>query len=123
MWIRTAAAMQGAIGWIVAAELDDAQRTQDADAVLTGGRYVAAIHRIDCEGCAAAIESAVQRIHGVRMAGVAPQSSTLVFEVASGARVDLADIRQTLAGVSEALNTVIALSGLRGPLPALFSAA
>lgn len=124
MPIRTAAAIHGALGWILAAQVDnDLPRSPVSETILTGGRYVAALNRVDCEGCAAAVESAVQRVRGIGMAGVTPQSSTLVFEIADGARVHLSDIQETLAAVSEGLNTVIALAGLRGPLPPLFSAA
>ena len=124
MPIRTAAAMHGATGWIMAMEFENEQpRGHEPDAVLTHGRYVAALNRVDCEGCAAAVESAVQRVHGVEMAGVAPKTSTLIFEVAPGANVHLADIEGTLMAVSEAVKSVISVSGLRGPLPVMFSAA
>lgn len=122
--INTAVAMPVASGWMMAVDFnhEDNQSSNDTDSPLLPGRYVAALNRIDCEGCAASVESAVQQIHGIGMAGVAPRSSTLVFEVASRATVTLADIRDVLAAVSDALKTVILLSGLSGPLPLVYSA-
>jgi copper chaperone CopZ len=124
--IRTATAMPTANGWIMAAELDNDYQHQSqsatADSLLSTGRYVAVLNHIDCEGCAAAVESAVQKIRGIDMAGVSPKTSTLVFEVVSGATVTLGDVDEMLASVSEALRTVIVVSGLRGPFPLVYSA-
>jgi hypothetical protein len=124
MPIRTAAAMHGATGWMMAVDFEDNQpRSHQPETILTRGRYVAALNRVDCDGCAAAVESAVQQIHGVGMAGVTSTNSMLVFEIMDGARVHLSDIQETLSSVSEALKAVIVLSGLRGPMPVMFSAA
>ena len=121
--IRTAAAMPVASGWMMAAELDNDYQHQPSsgEVLLPRGRYVAALNRIDCEGCAAAVESAIRKIHGIETTGVSPAGSKLVFEIA-GSGVTLSDIRDVLAAVSEALGTVIELSGLRGPFPVVFSA-
>lgn len=120
--IRTAAAMPAATGWMMAAELDNdyQHQAQRNEVLLSRGRYVATLNRIDCEGCAAAVESAVRKIRGVDMAGASPLASRLVFEIGRSG-VTVSDIRDVLASVSEALGTVIQLSGLRGPLPVVFS--
>jgi len=122
--ISTAVAMPVASGWMMAVDFnrDRLNESNESDSPLLHGRYMAALNRIDCEGCAASVESAVQQIRGVVMAGVSPVHSVLVFEVASNATVTVADIRDVLAKVSEGLRTVIILAGLSGPMPVVHSA-
>lgn len=123
--IRSAATLPANAGWILALELDDETKewAADADVPLKKGQYIARLSQVDCEGCAATVEGALQKIHGVSLAGCVPQSSTLVFEVSQDSVIHKSDIEEELAAASQALKKRIALSNLRGPLPALFSAA
>ena len=123
--IRSATALPGSIGWILALDFasDSPQWAPDADTPLDQGRYVAVLDRVDCEGCAAAVESAIQNIRGVALAGVQQNSSTLTFEVEGPASVHKADIEEELVAVGKALKRIISVASLRGPYPLLFSAA
>lgn len=121
--INSAVAMPVACGWMMANDFnrDHQPESNESDSPLSRGRYVAVLNRVDCEGCAASVESAVQQIHGVEMAGVSVQSSTLVFELGIHATVTLADLRDVLAAVSEGMRTVIMLSELSSPMPLVYS--
>ncbi len=117
-------AMPVASGRMMASDFDEdtRQESRESDVPLLRGRYVGALNHLDCEGCAASVESAIQQIRGIDMAGVSLPTSALVFEIGLHATVTLADLRDVLASVSEALRTVILLSGLSGPMPIVFSA-
>ena len=118
-WLKKVAAMPGTSGWMLAGEPGSSQGSEmpGPEMILSSGCYVATLNRVDCEGCAAAVEAAVQTVPGVKMTGVVPVASVLVFEVTDGSTVPLSDIRQTLRTVSEGIGRVIQLNGVRGPMP------
>lgn len=123
--IYRGATLPGSFGWILALDFDNEtpKLRADADQPLAAGRYVAVLNTVDCEGCAAAVEDALQAIRGVSLAGVSPQSSTLVFEVIGASSVYMSDILEELSAVSKAMRKMVSIASFRGPYSVMCSAA